>query len=212
MNILITDDHELFRDGLKLALAELGDKVAFLDAANGAEAIAIAEDHPQLALHLLDLTLPGMDGFETLALFRQRFSHIPVAVLTASEDQVEAQRALANGARGFILKSAHRELILNALRLIVSGGIYIPAMLLNLQETRGPDFADPAPAASLSLTARQREVLTLMCEGKPNKVIARSLGLAERTVKTHVSAIFRALQVVNRTQAVVAARELALVD
>jgi DNA-binding NarL/FixJ family response regulator len=212
MDILITDDHELFREGLKLTLAELDDEATFLDASNGAEAIAIAEDHPRLVLHLLDLTLPGLDGFETLTLFRQRFSHIPVAVLTASEDQVDAQRALANGARGFILKSADRELILNALRLIVSGGIYIPAMLLNIQGTRGPDFADRTPAASLSLTARQREVLTLMCEGKPNKVIARALGIAERTVKTHVSVIFRALQVVNRTQAVVAARKLALID
>ena len=211
MEILITDDHELFRDGLKLTLSELGNDVVFFDSTNGSEAIALAEAHPKLALHLLDLLLPGMDGFETLAVFRQRFSHVPVAILTASEKPLDARRALANGALGFISKSADRALILNAVRLIIAGGIYIPTLLLNNQGIGMIHGAPNAPAPALCLTARQREVLALISEGMTNKEIARLLGMAERTVKTHVSAIFHALQVVNRTQAVVVARKLELI-
>ena len=133
MKILVTDDHELFRDGLKLTLSELADDIIFFDAHNGFKAIETAKNHPDLALHLLDLQLPDINGFDILTTFQKQFQVIPVAILTASEKQVDVQQALASGARGFIPKSADREVILNAVRLIIAGDIYIPSLYLNLQ-------------------------------------------------------------------------------
>lgn len=212
MEILITDDHALYRDGLKLALSHLDEDMVFYDASNGAEAISIAEAHPDLALHLLDLRLPDMDGFDTLSAFRKHYTQVPVAILTASEKQIDVQRALAGGAYGFIPKSADREIILNAVRLIVAGGVYIPSLLLEMHGISQSPAALHTRAPALSLTVRQREVLSLLGEGKSNKEIARVLDMAERTVKAHVSAIFHTLQVVNRTQAVVVARKLDLIN
>jgi DNA-binding NarL/FixJ family response regulator len=212
MDILITDDHALYRDGLKLALSGLDEDMRFLDASNGVEAIAIAETHPDLALHLLDLSLPGMDGFDTLSTFRKRFPQVPVAILTASEKQIDVQRALAGGALGFIPKSSDSEIILNAVRLIVAGGIYIPSLLLEMHGITQSPAVLHTHTPALNLTVRQREVLSLLGEGKSNKEIARVLNMAERTVKAHVSAIFQALWVVNRTQAVVVARKMELIS
>jgi len=175
------------------------------------------EQHPDLDLILLDLNLPDRDGLSVLADLRKRFPLVSVVVISALQDRDNVIRALELGAVGFIPKSAARKVILGALQLVFSGGIYIPPQILLRPEPAPsrPDgrneFATVRPSttpADLGVTARQLDVLALMMQGKSNKAICRALKLAEPTVKNHVRAILKALKVTNRTEAVVAVAEL----
>jgi DNA-binding NarL/FixJ family response regulator len=178
--------------------------------------------HPDVDLILLDLNLPDQDGFSVLAELRKNHPAISVVVVSAHQDRDNVVRALDLGALGFIPKSASRKVILAALQLVFSGGIYIPPQVLSQPEL-APAAAQPAasggartvqperlPAspADLGLTERQVDVLALMMQGKSNKAICRVLNLAEPTVKNHVRAILKALKVTNRTEAVIAVSEL----
>lgn len=214
MKVLLVDDHALFREGLRLVLERLGDSFAILEAADCAGAFDVARRHPDLALVLLDLALPDMPGFEALSLLRERYPSVPVVVLSASEDRPSVLEAINRGAMGFIPKSSDSKLLINALRLVLAGGVYVPPSVL----TNPLNACEQAPATAmrhkgeslrgLGLTGRQIEVLGLLVQGMPNKVIARTLGLAEPTVKTHVAACLRALNVSNRTQAVLSVGRL----
>jgi DNA-binding NarL/FixJ family response regulator len=215
MKILVVDDHSLIREALRGALKELGDNVAILEASDGRQAFALAEQHADLDLILLDLGLPDCDGFGLLAELRKRYPAVSVVVLSAQDQRGDVVRALDLGALGFIPKNASREIMLSALQLVCSGGVYIPPQIL-LHEQSAPPPSKPnghtslsaASPADIGLTGRQTEVLALMMRGKSNKAIGRALDLAEPTVKNHVTAILKALDVTNRTEAVIAVGDL----
>jgi DNA-binding NarL/FixJ family response regulator len=215
LNILVVDDHPLICEALRLVLKGLDATVRLLDAANRDSALAIADQHPDLSLILLDLAMPGTDGFEVLRELRERYPSIPVVVLSASQEAETVMRAIDDGAMGFIPKTSSTEVLLGALRLVLSGGVYLPAEVLRHSPT--PELISKSPAGAsgvdfrdLGLTERQAQVLALLVQGKPNKLVCRELNLAEGTVKIHVTAILKALGVTNRTQAVIAVGKLGL--
>ena len=196
-------------------LQALDQRLELLEAQTGDEALDLARRHQDITLILLDLALPGVDGFETLRRFREEFPGIPVVVVSAFDQPEFVTRAIDTGAMGFIPKTSGTQLLLNALRLVLSGGVYLPAELLRRHDSIPP--AAPQLATSpaqlrdpreIGLTERQSQVLTLLVQGKPNKIICRELNLAEGTVKIHVTAILKALSVTNRTQAVIAVSKL----
>jgi len=214
LKVLIVDDHSLIREALSGVLKELGGDLEIYQAQDSGQALRCLSENPGLDLILLDLYLPGRSGFDILAEFAERAPAVSVVVLSASDDRKDITRALDLGAVGFIPKSAQRDLILNALRLIFSGGIYVPPEILdrhNGASTAIPPSPSPRLcAAELGLTERQMQVLSLMMQGKSNKVICRMLEISEPTVKNHVTAILRALKVTNRTEAVIAVNALGL--
>jgi DNA-binding NarL/FixJ family response regulator len=215
MKILVVDDHVLIRDALRGVLKELKDEADVLEASDCRQAMALISDNAnELSLILLDLNLPDRDGFAALSELRERYPGISVVVLSGQHDRSSVIKAFDLGALGFIPKSGQREVMLSALQLIFAGGTYIPPEAI-IPETRPPP--DPKPPgtgsqckspADLGLTERQVDVLALMMQGKSNKAICRVLDLAEPTVKNHVTAILKALKVTNRTEAVIAVREL----
>jgi DNA-binding NarL/FixJ family response regulator len=216
MKILVVDDHVLIRDALRGVLKELKPDADVLEASDCRQAMAlIAENADDLDLILLDLGLPDRDGFSALAEIRDRYPSISVVVLSGQQDRASVVKALDLGALGFIPKSGKREVMLIALQLVFKGEIYIPPEILTRDSpATSPDAKPPVgdrprtSPADLGLTERQLDVLALMMQGKSNKAICRVLNLAEPTVKNHVTAILKALKVTNRTEAVIAVREL----
>ena len=217
MKILVIDDHVLIRESLRGVLSELTPQATVVEAISAGEAISLVAAHPDFALVLLDLGLPDRDGFEVLAELRDRHPTLPVVVLSGHHDRANVVRALDLGALGFIPKTAVRQVLASAISLVLSGGIYIPPEILGRQEPVAPGERGTAlrairkPVTSprdLRLTDRQVEVLALMMQGKSNKAIGRVLDLAEPTVRNHVTAVLKALNVTNRTEAVVAVVEL----
>jgi DNA-binding NarL/FixJ family response regulator len=212
MKYLLVDDHALIREALRGVLNELDEGAKILEASRWGDAARLLEEHSDLALMLLDLGLPDRDGFAALEEARAHHPKIPIVILSASCDHDNVVKALDLGAVGFIPKSGEREVMLSALRLVFSGGVYIPpAILSRSAPPAGPSAASgrradaPAPTlpADVGLTARQVDVLALMMRGKSNKAICRILNLAEPTVKNHVTAILKALKASNRTEAVI---------
>ena len=207
MKILLLDDHALIRDALRGVLAELVEGARILEASDCRHALRLVEENADLELILLDLNLPDRNGFEVLADLRRRYPTISVVVLSAFHDRENVLRALDLGALGFIPKSAPREVMANALRLVLAGGIYVPPEALASAATRTAKPVRPFSPADVGLTERQIEVLSLMMRGKSNKAISRRLDMAEPTVKHHVTAILRALKATNRTEAVIVVGE-----
>jgi DNA-binding NarL/FixJ family response regulator len=219
MKFLLVDDHALIREALHGVLRELDGDATIFEASRWGEASRLLEEHSDLALVLLDLGLPDRDGFAALKEARAQHPKIPIVILSASCDRTSVEKALELGAVGFIPKSGEREVMLSALRLVFSGGVYIPPEILSRPETppglgpsSGRRLDGPAPTvpADLGLTARQVDVLALMMRGKSNKAICRILNLAEPTVKNHVTAILKALKASNRTEAVIMVGALGL--
>jgi DNA-binding NarL/FixJ family response regulator len=215
MKILLVDDHTLFREGMRLVLSQLDSASEIIEAANCEQAFAAANSHPDCDIVLLDLNLPDMPGFAALSVLRDKHPHLPVVVLSATDDRGTVLEALDRGAMGFIPKTSSSGVLLGALRLVLAKGVYIPPAVLAAETAHTTSAAaaksvKPVRAADLGLTDRQMDVLGLIVQGKPNKLICRELGLAEGTVKTHVTAVLRALSVTNRTQAVLAVGRLGL--
>jgi DNA-binding NarL/FixJ family response regulator len=212
MKYLLVDDHALIREALRGVLNELDEAAEILDASRWGDAARLLEEHSDLALVLLDLGLPDRDGFAALEEARAHHPRVPIVILSASCDRDNVVKALDLGAVGFIPKSGEREVMLSALRLVFSGGVYIPPEILSRSAPppapsaasgRRADGPAPTLPADLGLTARQVDVLALMMRGKSNKAICRLLNLAEPTVKNHVTAILKALKASNRTEAVI---------
>ncbi|HEY9532876.1 MAG TPA: response regulator transcription factor [Burkholderiales bacterium] len=213
MRILIVDDHPLMADAIGLAMSTLDRATEVETAGNLAGAIARAQKTP-FDLCLLDLGLPDCSGLQALERMREALPQLPVVVVSGSDDTGNVLKALDLGAMGYIPKTSPRDVLLGAVRLVASGGIYVPVQALKSREAGEAPPAAMAPASGriedLGLSARQAEVLGLLLKGLPNKLIARKLDISENTTKIHVSAVLRTLGVSTRTQALIAANRLGL--
>lgn len=198
MKVLVIDDHPLIVEALGQLLPQLEEGLVMRAAGDGVDAVAILDNEPDVELVLLDLALPDGRGLDFLADLMLDYPGVPVVVLSATHDEATINAALAAGARGFIPKTAHPATLLDALRRALEGAHAVRV------EAAAASVGDGVHIGSrtLGLTPRQADVLKLLVEGKPNKVICRDLSLSEGTVKVHVSAILKALHVQSRTQAV----------
>jgi DNA-binding NarL/FixJ family response regulator len=208
--IVIVDDHPLFRGALNQALSAAIPDVEILEAGSLEQLAETLDKEKNVDLVLLDLTMPGVQGLSGLVFLRAQSPHIPVVVVSASEDPLTIRRALEFGASGFIPKSLSVEQIRNAVRQILDGGVWSPP---DIALDTGADPASRDLATRLaSLTPQQVRVLMMLGEGLLNKQIAYKLSVSEATIKAHVSAILQKLGVDSRTQAVIAIGRIASTD
>jgi DNA-binding NarL/FixJ family response regulator len=215
MKVLVVDDHSLITDALRILLLDIDPDAVVHTAGDAAGAERLLDAHPDTDLMLLDLTLPGASGTSLLESLVGRAPDLKILVLSGVQDQRSVMRVLQLGAAGFVPKSMASETLVSAIRFVLSGGVYIPADLLDdmtrgagmlgLPE-RGRDMLGQPTSNRVQLTERQEQVLQLLARGAPIKIIFRELGLSEGTVKTHVTAIYRAFGASNRTEALLAAR------
>ena len=199
MKILVADDHALVRDGLKPFLCELDPDTSILDAANLDEAVRIAKASAKLALILLDLKMPGMDGARGIEILHRIHPGVPVVILSGHVERQDVLAAVRAGASGYIPKTVSGPALVNALRLVLSGESYLPSSIL-LDSGVAPPPADVSPLSTLS--PREQEILGFLIEGQTNKEIARRLDLQEITIKIHLRNAYRKIGAVNRAQAV----------
>lgn len=236
MRVLLVDDHTLFREGIALLLRPLIQPLETWEAGSCEEAFAVIEQRGPADLVLIDLGLPGASGLEGVQRLREAHPEVPVVVMSSADDKDTVLAALDAGAMGFIPKSSTSAVMIGALKLILAKGIYLPPSVflaarnpapaaapmtspaaavtpMRAAAPAGPDFPAGASArrpSDLGLTPRQADVLHLLLQGKPAKLIGRDLDLSLSTVKAHTSAVLRALNVTTRTQAVVAAGRMGL--
>ncbi len=211
LNILIADDHSLVRDGLKLALTGLRGLQDIHEAVDADSVRTMLSKHADINLVILDLQMPGVNDLDLLAGLCNAYPDLPVVVLSANEQRRTMHRAIEYGASGFIPKRAANNVLVSALQLVLSGGVYIPAEMIDESgrvERREPAGRAAAVTGAYEFTDRQLDVIRLLIGGHTNKTIARELGLSEHTVKIHLSAIFKELGVSNRTEAAIACRKL----
>jgi DNA-binding NarL/FixJ family response regulator len=206
MKILIVDDHALFREGLCYVINGLDEHVTILEASDFDQAMQHVAANADLDLVLLDLFIPGKDGFAALDTLAKKYPALTVVIISASRQQSDIQRALGSGAMGYIPKDTTSKVLLNALRLVFSGGIYVPSEMARLNATA----KITSTSQQTILTPRQTEVLALIAKGLSNKEIASTIHVTEATVKMHVTSILKSLDVGNRTQAAMAAEKLGL--
>jgi DNA-binding NarL/FixJ family response regulator len=214
MIILLIDDHPLLRGGMRFLLRSLDAGLEMDEASNAAQALELVATR-SYDLVLLDLKMPGLNGMDALAALRAAVPGTPLVVLSAEDDPAVVRAAIEGGAMGFIPKSSTPEVLIQALRLVLAQGVYLPPAVLERVTTspaRAPSSAPIGPSDAMlpGLTPRQMDVLRCVIRGKPNKVIARELEVSEATVKAHLSAVFLALSAHNRTEAVFAAAKLGL--
>jgi DNA-binding NarL/FixJ family response regulator len=228
MKVLLIDDHPLILSALQTIIQGLGEHVNVVAASTASQARELLLSDADFDLVLLDLQLGDADGFDVLVEFRAAYPALPVVVVSASDRSSDVIRSIDMGAMGFVPKRASNATLFEALHLVMSGGIYVPPMAMAFERAdqsgdphRLPDalnhvrnsaqassFQTPLDLSSLGLTPRQNEVLGLLLQGKPNKLIARDLSLSVETVKDHVAAVLRALKVSSRTQAVLAVGQM----
>lgn len=204
--IVIADDHPLFRDALRLAVQDALSDVIFDDAGSLKEALDILSSSDDVDLVLLDLKMPGVQGFSGLMLMRAQFPLVPVVIVSGSEESSVISRAISLGALGFIPKSAPVEDMQGAVSAVLNGDVWLPENV-DLSAKHNEEIDDLAQRLS-NLTPQQTRVLMMLREGLLNKQIAYELSVSEATVKAHVSAILQKLNVDSRTQAVIAASRI----
>lgn len=210
IKILLADDHALFRSGMKHVLKDLEQEAEFVECADYPQAIKIAQTEKNIDLALVDLSMPGLDNFNGLRLLCDELGEVPVVVVSALDRGPEIRQAMECGISGYIPKTLDSSVVLSALKLVFSGGVYLPPDLLNEGAAANAQQSQSGKKQPGKLTPRQRDVLALVARGLSNKEIARELVLAEGTVKLHVTALLKVLEVSNRTQAVVKANALGL--
>ena len=215
LKLLVIDDHPLVQEGVASALEALGLDVRIVSARGSDQGMSAAASTPDLDAVLLDVAMPGVNGFALIGEMRKRFNDVPVIVLSALDDPANVKRAMDSGASGFIPKSSPTDVLIKVLQQVLKGNAAVePNAAVAAKHMNGAAQAadsEGAPDASL-LTLRQLQVLSRVCQGKTNKQIASELGLSEKTVKAHVTAIFKILGVVNRTQAVLVARRMGMLN
>ncbi len=195
--LLIIDDHALFRTGMKLILTQVGKVGHVTEASTIKEAFTLTDQHFDIIL--LDIHMPGLNGIDGIKPLREKFGSIPITILSASTESADISKAKSYGACGFINKAAAANEMIAQINLIINGE----------QCFRDYDFSNPTKIIeklSDKLTNRQMEVLIHLCEGLPNKLIARALEMSENTVRVHVSAILSTLGATNRTEAIIIAQ------
>ncbi len=206
IRILVADDHTLFREGLKALFGSIIDTAVVGEASTGTAVVTLAES-TQPDVVLMDIQMPGINGIEATRQIVQTSPHIGVIMVTMFEDDDSLFAAMKAGARGYVLKGADQEEMLRVIRAVARGeALFGPAIAARLQAY----FAAPKPAAIAEafpdLTEREREVLTLLAQGSNNQEIARKLFISPKTVRNHCSNIYNKLQVVDRAQAIIQAR------
>jgi len=202
MKILLADDHTLFREGMRHVVAQLADAqaaVTVVEARDWCAALAMVVDHPDLALALVDLQMPGMESFAGLEALLQHAETIPVVVVSGSESLVDMKRVLDAGAMGYIGKSEAAAVVVGALRLVLAGGIYVPPRLVQPAGLGQTKVHGPLP---FGLTPKQYAVLKELLRGKSNHEISQTLKLSIATVKAHLGAVYKSLQVSTREEAI----------
>jgi DNA-binding NarL/FixJ family response regulator len=212
MKVLVIDDHPLILSAIQSVIQGLADHVNVIAACNGTDArLALQNTNTAgVDLILLDLHLGDMDGFELLAEFRDSYPGVPVVVVSASDRSGDVIRALDMGAMGFVSKRSSNDTLIAALKQVIAGGVYVPPMSMSTDNVSLPQAQESAALSlrQLGLTPRQNDVLALLLKGQSNKLIARTLNLSVETVKDHVAAVLRALNVNSRTQAVIAVSQM----
>lgn len=211
MKVLLVDDHALLRESLAMMFAQTWPELHLLQAGTLAEACDCIDAHADVRLVLVDLALPDARGLEGLTLLRAQAASARLVVLSADDRPQTVLGAIEAGAAGFIPKTSAYQAMVSALECVLRGGIYLPATLAAAAPSQAVQPTDEAASLeALGLTPRQGEVLALLVEGHSNKEIGRALELSPSTVKTHLEAIFRRLDVSSRTQAIVAVARLGL--
>lgn len=206
--LLIADDHPLFREALRGLISKLYPTAAIYEAQNISSLYKLVEERSDADILLLDLNIPGAAGFSALVYLRIQFPQLPIVIISAHEDPALMRRAVDHGAMGFIPKSTDTETLSMALEKIQMGEVWLPK---HAQQTPAISVDEAAAAKLLSeLTPQQFRVLQMVSTGQLNKQIAYELGVSEATIKTHMTAILRKLGVNNRTQAVLLAYQLGL--
>lgn len=214
MKVVLADDHALFRAGLRSALSEaFGEEAEILEAADFAGLREILNGTEDLDLILCDLFMPGMDPAEGVRSLVGIRPQTPLVVVSASKKPADARRSIKQGARGYIFKSDSLAVLERALELVLAGGAYAPVSALMAPEetadaTQNTEVAATGEASMPALSRRQMMIFERLADGKPNKLIARELGIAEGTVKAQLRTVFRKLGVNNRTQAALFAAEI----
>jgi DNA-binding NarL/FixJ family response regulator len=210
MKFLIVDDHPVLREGLSALLGQTFAPSTVVLACDAGEAFAALSAHDNLDVVILDLNMPGMAGMDVISEIGRRRAELPIIVLSSSEDARDVRKAIALGALGYVSKSANQQTLTAAIRFVLDGNVYVPPFLLN-EQGRSADVKDNPADDVLRLTPRQVEILVLLSRGESNRLIAQTLDLAEKTVKVHITTIFKILNVVNRTQAAAVGRAAGLI-
>lgn len=214
IKVLMVDDHALFRDGMRYVLQQLADEVEVIDSGNFVDGMKQAASNPDLDLALLDLHMPGSEGAKSILAFHTANPSIPLVVVSGSDQREDIEKVMEYGAMGFISKMSSSKMMLSALRMVLDGGVYLPPQLLQQAmaglEQGGNGVVDKRTARQnkSGLTTRQMQTLQLLAEGLSNKEISERMNLAEGTVKIHTAAVYQALRVSSRLEAVSAARRL----
>ncbi|QKZ05306.1 response regulator [Pseudomonas eucalypticola] len=209
---LIADDHPLFREAMARVLVDAFVGCEVLETADLETTLAMSGGHDDLDLILLDLNMPGMHGLAGLLTLRNQAPTIPVVIVSAEQDKQVVLQAITYGAAGFITKSSPRAQMTTAITQVLDGDVYLPADIIRSTASRPPQPGTAVPGLTVelleALTRKQLQVLERMAKGESNKQIAWHLDIAETTVKAHVSAILRKLNVHNRVQAILSAGEI----
>jgi len=208
MKILVVDDHALFREGMHYVLQKLDEQVEILDAGNFEDGLNAAKNNPDIDLVLLDLHLPGSVGAPSVKLFHTNYPDVPVVVVSGTDQRDDIEKVMNSGAMGFISKMSSGQDMIHALRLVLDGGIYLPPQLLQRALSQLKEDKRSCRTNEFGLTVRQMDVMQHLALGLSNKDIGLAIGLAEGTVKIHVAAIFQALKVNKRIEAVQTAQRL----
>lgn len=212
MNVLLIDDHPLYRDGLKALVAGLQPTAWVYEAATVSDALSLVQQALEIDLVLLDMNLPGVSRLDALASVKAAFDSASIVVISADEDPSLILKTIEAGAAGYIPKSTDQLVTINALRIVLAHGVYLPPAALRQTQLTGFAARPAWTGGKPELSERQRAVLQCLLQGKANKVIARELNIAEGTVKAHLWAVYQILGVTSRVQAMCRAHELGMLN
>ena len=210
MNVLITDEQSLFRDGLSLRLKQINQDIAILQSSNLVDMLIILSKEPDIDILIVDIDLAELNAAEIINKIKNLAPNTKIVAISSSEDTRNIKKILSCGVKGYIPKRSDSNILSGALKLILDGGTYIPPAMLD----NGIDYNGSSHISNplkKNLTNRQSQVLDLIAQGKSNKQIAYDMGVSEATVKLHINALLRSLKVNNRTQAVITAQKMGLI-